>query len=355
MTCVRSYSGREYNTDFAVVTRCVTDIHFSFGIVQQRSQQMQRNDGKFESKNLLKGVIMLITFKRYSIWLLVLLALICSGCFQSPQTSDGQDVFYNQKLTLYAAGPLNLRSAPSTDAPVLFVIPKHQAVQQLATNGTWSEVEVNGSRGFVATIYLDVRAPQNDNRQLTVSTSPDSAENDTLRPLPDFSQKKSLIGKLKLAINWGDRPSTAQTFPFQNAIDSLLPTTETTAISWGSYGQSFFYAHPRTYYAGVPVTFFVSGNGGGLNAYDYQRYVNGEYAGPDPTTLGVQRMGLLIETTPATVASIYRVILDELTHDFGPRTSSSASSATWIDPNLTIYFEPDTGDINIVITAYHGP
>jgi cell wall-associated NlpC family hydrolase len=65
------------------------------------------------------------------------------------------DPFSNTNRTMYVdTNALNVRQSPTTDAPVLDSLRRDQAVQELATNGTWSKVKVGDRTGFVKGEFL---------------------------------------------------------------------------------------------------------------------------------------------------------------------------------------------------------
>ncbi|WP_332650900.1 S-layer homology domain-containing protein [Lysinibacillus sp. 54212] len=52
--------------------------------------------------------------------------------------------------------PLNVRSYPSTSAPLLGTLPNETEVTILGENGKWFKIEVNGMQGWVSGLYLQI-------------------------------------------------------------------------------------------------------------------------------------------------------------------------------------------------------
>jgi len=55
------------------------------------------------------------------------------------------------------ASSLNLRSAP--DGPIIAALPRGTMVTTVGEQGTWLEVDANGTRGFVSARFIDLAAP----------------------------------------------------------------------------------------------------------------------------------------------------------------------------------------------------
>ncbi len=76
------------------------------------------------------------------------LAISCAGAF--PALAD--TVYVN-------ASSLNLRSGPSTETQILDVIPRGAKLERESSADGWSVVTVNGTKGYVSSEYLTMKAP----------------------------------------------------------------------------------------------------------------------------------------------------------------------------------------------------